>query len=310
MHSFTAENNAHPDKKVGSRALPEQEEYLENALEIKNLTKRYAGFTLDRVNLELPAGCIMGLIGENGAGKSTIIKLILDLVRRDEGEIRVLGEELTTENTELKEYIGVVMDECNFPEQMTRRNVGKMMAKCYRTWDQARFDALAEAFHLPQEKSVKDYSRGMKMKLSIAAALAHDSKILILDEATSGLDPIVRDEILDIFLEFIQDESHSVFISSHILSDLEKICDYIAFLHGGKVVFSEEKSRLLETYAVVKCSEQELSCLDPQAIVGSRKSSFGVSALVKRSAVPGSYVQDPATIEDIMLYHVKKGETA
>lgn len=280
---------------------------MSSALEIKNLTKRYPGFTLDHVSMELPAGCIMGLIGENGAGKSTIIRLILDLAKRDGGEITVLGETLTTENRSLKEHLGVVMDECNFPECMNLKEVGKMMKQCYRTWDQERFETLKKQFDLPEGKYVKEFSRGMKMKLSIAAALSHDSRLLILDEATSGLDPIVRDEILDIFLAFIQDESHSIFISSHIISDLERICDYITFLHEGRVVFSEEKEELLSKYVIVKCSEQELSCLDPGAVIGIRKNMFGVEALALREYVPGSYVQDPASIEDIMLYHVKHG---
>lgn len=281
---------------------------MSNALEIKNLTKMYPGFTLDHVNLELPTGCIMGLIGENGAGKSTTIRLLLDLAKRDGGEIRVLGEELTTEKRSLKEQIGVVMDECNFPECMNVKGIGRMMKKCYRTWDQNRFDALKTRFGLPEEKCVKDFSRGMQRKLSIAVALSHDSRLLILDEATSGLDPIVRDEILDLFLEFIQDENHSILLSSHIISDLEKICDYITFLHEGHVIFSEEKSELLEKYVIVKCSEQELDCLDPEAVIGVRRNSFGAEALVLREMVPDSYVRDPASVEEIMLYHVKGGK--
>lgn len=278
---------------------------MENALEIKGLTKRYEGFTLDGVSLTVPSGCIMGFIGENGAGKSTTIKLIMDLIKKDEGSVRVLGKEPDTENKLLKEQIGVVMDECNFPEYMTTGNIGRTLNSCYRTWNQNSFDQYCRKFGLPDDKPVKEYSRGMKRKLSIAAALSHDSRLLILDEATSGLDPIVRDEILDIFLEFIQDESHSILISSHILSDLEKICDYITFIHKGKIIFSEEKYELLDTYVIVKCSEADLKCLDPQAVVGFRKNSFGVEALVRRDRVPGGFVRDPATIEDIMLFYVK-----
>lgn len=279
---------------------------MEYALEIRGLTKHYTGFSLENVNLTLPAGCVMGLIGENGAGKSTMIKLILDLVKKDDGEIRVLGEALTTESRKLKEQIGVVMDECNFPACMKLAEIGNMMKQCYRTWDQKRFAQYQKKFELPTDRSVNEYSRGMKMKLSIAVALSHDSRLLILDEATSGLDPIVRDEILDIFLEFIQDESHSIFISSHILSDLEKICDYITFLHEGNVIFSEEKEVLLQKYAVVKCSAQEFEALDREAVVGVRRNSFGVEALVLRECIPSGCVHDPATIEDIMLYFVKK----
>ena len=189
-----------------------------NALEIKDVTKRYPGFTLGHLNLELPSGCIMGLIGENGAGKSTTIKLILDLVRKDSGQIRVLGEQYTAENLKLKEEVGVVMDECNFPECMNTGEVGRMLKGCYRTWDAGKFAVFCRQFGLSEHKCIKDYSRGMKTKLSIAAALSHGSRLLILDEATSGLDPVVRDEILDIFLDFIQDENNSVLISSHILT--------------------------------------------------------------------------------------------
>lgn len=278
-----------------------------NALEIKDVTKRYPGFTLGHLNLELPTGCIMGLIGENGAGKSTTIKLILDLVKKDSGQIRVLGEQYTAENLKLKEEVGVVMDECNFPECMNTGEVGRMLKGCYRTWDAGKFAVFCRQFGLSEHKCIKDYSRGMKTKLSIAAALSHGSRLLILDEATSGLDPVVRDEILDIFLDFIQDENNSVLISSHILSDLEKICDYIAFLHQGRLVFCDEKSALLEKYVIVKGSQQELSCLSPEAVKGIRTSSFGAEALVLKDSVPGGYVTDPASIEDIMLYHVKYG---
>lgn len=279
---------------------------MENALVIRDLTKKYSGFTLDRVNLELPTGCIMGLIGENGAGKSTTIKMILDLAEKDGGEITVLGETLTTESRALKEKVGVVMDECNFPECMKVEEIARMMQGCYGTWSTDRFERYREQFKLPRGKQVKDFSRGMKMKLSIAVALSHDSRLLILDEATSGLDPIVRDEILDIFLEYIQDENNSILISSHILSDLEKICDYIAFLHEGRIVFCEEKGALMEKFSVLKCAEKDLKAIDPRAVFGVRRNSFGVEALVLRSRVPAGFVCDPATIEDIMLYHVKR----
>lgn len=281
---------------------------MEYALEIRDVSKQYPGFSLDHINFALPTGCIMGLIGENGAGKSTTIKLILDLVKKDSGQIRVLGETLTTESRALKEKVGVVMDECNFPECMRIEEIGKMMKHCYRTWDADKFQRYQKKFGLSSGKRVKDCSRGVKMKLTIAVALSHDSRLLILDEATSGLDPIVRDEILDIFLDYIQDEKNSILISSHIISDLEKICDYITFLHEGKLIFSEEKSRLLETYSVLKCSGEELQAVDPAAIAGIRRNSFGVEALVRRSAVPEGLLQDAATIEDIMLYHVKKND--
>ncbi|RDU22491.1 ABC transporter ATP-binding protein [Anaerosacchariphilus polymeriproducens] len=281
---------------------------MDYALEIRNLTKKYNGFTLDHINLALPSGCIMGFIGENGAGKTTTIKLILDLIKKDSGEIYILGEEISKSQRILKEKIGVVMDECCFPENLDIKEINFIMKKIYKTWDESLFRQYYTRFGLKEKQPVKEYSRGMKMKLSITCALSHGSQILILDEATSGLDPIVRDEILDVFLEFIQDERHSIFISSHIISDLEKICDYITFLHKGKIIFNDSKDLLLEKYGVLKCSESELKTVDSSAIIGYRKSGFGVEALVEREKIAGSLLVDPASIEDIMLYYIREGK--
>ena len=281
---------------------------MENALEIKNLSKKYPEFTLDNINITLPAGCIMGFIGENGAGKSTTIKAILDLIEKDSGEITILGETNLSKNQRLKEHIGVVMDECSFPENLNAKEIDKVMKNCYKTWNRTKYMRYLDKFALSLKKPVKEYSRGMKMKLSIAVALSHDSKLLILDEATSGLDPIVRDEILDVFLDFIQDESHSVFISSHIISDLEKICDYITFIHDGKIIFSEVKDELLDKYTIIKCSEAEYSTIDKAAIIGRRKSSFGIEALALKKKIPSNIRTDNVNIEDIMLYFVKGEE--
>ena len=281
---------------------------MENALEIKNLSKKYPEFTLDNINITLPAGCIMGFIGENGAGKSTTIKAILDLIEKDSGEITILGETNLSKNQRLKEHIGVVMDECSFPENLNAKEIDKVMKNCYKTWNRTKYMGYLDKFALSLKKPVKEYSRGMKMKLSIAVALSHDSKLLILDEATSGLDPIVRDEILDVFLDFIQDESHSVFISSHIISDLEKICDYITFIHNGKIIFSEVKDELLDKYTIIKCSEAEYSTIDKAAIIGRRKSSFGIEALALKKKIPSNIRTDNVNIEDIMLYFVKGEE--
>lgn len=275
------------------------------AIEIQNLSKHYPNFTLDNLSLALPSGSIMGFIGENGAGKSTTIKLILDLIHRDSGEIQVMGQDLRT-CEDLKEHIGVVMDESSFPDNLRPREINTIMANCYKTWDSARFNAYLSTFSLPSNQPVKEFSRGMGMKLSIAVALSHDSKLLILDEPTSGLDPIVRNELLDLFLDFIQDESHSIFLSSHILSDLEKICDYIAFIHGGKLLFCEPKDVLLDRYRLVKCSEEDLQAIDSAFVAGKRRSAFGTEALVLKEAVPGGLVTDRPTIEDIMLYCVKE----
>lgn len=279
---------------------------MEYALKLENVTKEYKDFKLDHVNISLPKGCIMGFIGENGAGKSTTIKLILDLIKRDEGIITILGKDNKTELKSVKEYIGVVMDESSFPENLNAKEISKILKRVYKTWDENKFYKLLEKFSILQNKSIKDYSRGMKMKLSIAVSLSHDSKILIMDEATSGLDPIVREEILDIFLEFIQDESNSIFISSHIISDLEKICDYITFIHKGKIIFSESKDDLLDNYGILKCSEEELKNIESNIVKGIRKNKFGVEALILKNSIKGNYVIDKANIEDIMIFHIKE----
>lgn len=279
-----------------------------NALEIKKLSKKYPEFALDNINITLPAGCIMGFIGENGAGKSTTIKAILDLVKKDSGEITILGETNLSKNQRLKEHIGVVMDECSFPENLNAKEIDKVMKNCYKTWNRTKYMGYLDKFALSLKKPVKEYSRGMKMKLSIAVALSHDSKLLILDEATSGLDPIVRDEILEVFLDFIQDESHSIFISSHIISDLEKICDYITFIHNGKILLSEIKDELLDKYTIIKCSEGKYSTIDKSAIIGRRKSRFGIEALALKEKISNNIITDKVNIEDIMLYFVKGEE--
>ncbi len=277
-----------------------------NALNIKNLSKRYDDFALQDVTFSLPAGCIMGFIGENGAGKSTTINLILDLIEPDTGEIFVLEHSNRKDFAAVKEHVGVVLDESCFPEALSAQAINGILKRIFQTWDEQRFFALCVHFFLPEGKPIKEYSRGMKMKLSIAAALSHDTRLLIMDEATSGLDPIVRDEILDMLLEFIQDETHSVFMSSHIISDLEKISDYIAFIHKGKLLFCEEKDMLRAKYGIVKCSPTAFSALDKCSIKGQRHSAFGVEALVLKDQIPSSFTVEPASIEDIMVYMAKE----
>lgn len=278
---------------------------MTEALTLQNVTKRYQDFTLDHVSLSLPGGCIMGLIGENGAGKSTAMKLIFDLIRLDEGRITILGHDHKSLPMDVKEQIGAVFDESCFPENLNRREINRIMGSIYRTWDAGKFETMTDRFSLPKDKAVKDYSRGMKMKLAIAAALCHDTRLLILDEATGGLDPVVRDEILDVFLEFISDEKHSILMSSHIVTDIEKACDYVTLLHEGKVLFSEPKDELLDRFALLKCPAQELSRIDPAAIVGKRIGEFGAEALVRRSRIRGGYSLERAPLETVMLYFVK-----
>jgi len=276
------------------------------ALKIENLSKAYEGFALQNINLTLPGGCIMGFIGENGAGKSSTIKAALSLVQKDSGKISFYGQEFDQDDRDMKEQLGVVFDHACFSEEMKAKEIGNIMMHMYRTWDKFRFEGYIKQFRIPEKKAIKQYSRGMKMKLCLAVALSHDTKLLILDEATSGLDPVMREQLFDIFREFIQDEEHSILISSHILSDLEKICDYITFIHNGRIVLSESKDDLLESYRIVKCSKEELEVLDSEALIGTRINEFCAEALVKASGVPKGMTAEKATMEDIMIYHIKE----
>ena len=280
-----------------------------NAIEIKGLEKRYDGFQLGSFDLTLPSGCIMGLVGENGAGKSTTIKLIMNAIGRDAGEISVLGVDNRSAGfRDVKEDIGVVLDEAYFPEVMSARNVGKVMSLTYKNWDAAAFEGYLKKFSLAPDKIFKDYSRGMRMKLAIAAALSHGAKLLILDEATSGLDPMARDELLDIFNDFTRDENCSILLSSHIVSDLEKICDYIAFLHKGRLVLCEEKDRLLEEYALIRLTEERLRELPEESIISRRASGYATEALVLRGGIPAAIPTEHTSLEDIILFMAKGDE--
>ncbi len=277
-----------------------------NALEIKNLTKSYPGFTLDNLNLTLPSGCIMGLIGENGAGKSTTIKLILDMIHKDSGSIIILGKDNTDSIELTKEDIGVVMDEVGIPECLTVKQVGNVMKNTFRNWDDAEYARLAQKLALPDKKQFKEFSRGMKMKLGIAIALSHKAKLLILDEATSGLDPVVRDEVVEMFSDFTRDENHSILISSHIVSDLEKLCDYVAFLHKGKLLLCEEKDQLLAEYGLIHCTAEEIQNLPAEAIKYKKENPYGIEAMVLRSAVPANFNVSPISIEELFVFMVKE----
>ncbi len=278
------------------------------ALELRNVSKHYDKFDLQNINLVLPRGCIMGLIGENGAGKSTVIKLILNLIHRDGGEIDVLDLPAEVYSAERNAKIGVVMDECNIPDMFHVKHIDSVMRDLYPNWDSNQFFSLVREFGLPQDAKVKTFSRGMKMKLSIAIALSHHAELLILDEATSGLDPVVRDEILDMFQEFIQDENHAVLMASHITSDLEKVCDYITYITNGHIEISMEKDRLLEEYAVFKGTEEQLADIPTEAIVRVRRNPYGVEAMVHREQVNPAFALDRLTLEAVMLFF-NKGET-
>ena len=280
----------------------------DNALELRHVSRRLGDFELRDVNLTLPKGCILGLVGENGAGKSTTIRLLTGELRPDSGTVSVLDAEPGSPDfRSVKERLGVVLDDAWFPEILNARQVGTMMAMTYGSWDAALYESYLTRFALPREKNFKDYSRGMRMKLAIAVALAHRPEVLLLDEATAGLDPIVRDEVLEIFREFSEAEDHAILISSHILSDLEKLCDYIAFLHQGKLLFCQEKDRLLETYGLFVGTRQQAEELAEDAVLAREDSGFGgVRAIVRRDAVPACLPLEKPTVEDIILAMVRK----
>ena len=284
----------------------------ENALAVKGLTKAYRDFTLDHVSFEVPRGAIVGLIGENGAGKSTTLNAILGLVKKDAGSIEILGQPDEELSPQIRSQIGVVFDGNNYPDMLSARQLNRVFKNIYPHWDEARYLSLLKEMALPLDKAIKALSKGMKMKLSIAAALSHHASLLILDEATSGLDPVVRDDILDLFLDFVQDETHSILVSSHITSDLEKVADYIVFIHQGKVVFSKPKDELKYQYGIIRCGAAQFEALNKEEIIAYRKRDYEWEVLIAdRTAAQKKYpkaVVDPASIDDIMLLHVK-GET-
>ena len=282
-----------------------------NAIELSHINKSFGDFAIRDLNLTVPSGTICGLVGENGGGKSTTIRLLMGALRPDSGTASVLGTDVSSpEFREVKEDVGVVLDEAYFPESLNAVQVGKIMAATYRRWDQKLYDGYLKRFDLPPSKQFKDFSRGMRMKLAIAVALSHQPKLLVLDEATAGLDPIVRDEVLDIFNEFTREEDHSILISSHILSDLEKLCDYIAFIHQGNLLFCEEKDRLLEEYGIFTDSAEQLECLLPEAIVAREPNGYGgVRALIRRDLAPAGFQLEKPSVEDIVLFLVKGAKT-
>ena len=280
-----------------------------NALEIKNISKTYKNFKLDDVSFVLPCGHIMGLIGENGAGKSTIINCILDIIEKDSGSISVLGQKNDKNNVSLKENIGVVLDASEVYDNYTVKQVENIMKDVYKQWNHEVYDYYIQKFSLPLNKMIKDFSRGMKMKMAITIALSHQPKLLILDEATSGLDPIMRDEILDVFMEFVQDENHAILLSSHISSDLEKIADYITFIHEGKLILSTSKDELIYEYGLMKCRNDEFDMIDKEDIIRYRIKTYEVEILVKdREKMAKKYrncIVDPTKLDDIMMLYVK-----
>ena len=285
---------------------------MDAILQVENLTKQYPDFTLDHVSFSVPKGTIMGLIGENGAGKSTTINAILDLINKDDGTVAFWGQELSS-SKQIKENIGVVFDGINFYETLTPAKVGKISSAAYKQWDEHLYKEYLKRFQLPVDKEIKTLSKGMKMKLCIAVALSHKPKLLILDEATSGLDPVMRDDILDIFLEFVQDANHSIMMSSHISTDLEKVADYITFIHQGKVVFSKRKDELRYHYGLIRCGAAVFNQIDKKEVLAYRKDDYQWNVLVaEKEKAKRKYknaVVDDATIDDILLLYVKGVQT-
>ncbi len=279
---------------------------MTNAIEIKGLTKKYNDFTLDNISFDLPAGCIVGLIGENGAGKTTTIKTLLGMVKADSGTATVLGTAVGHDMSAVKEDIGVVLDEPGFPSCITPRKLDRILSSAYKNWNRDEYGKLIDRLGLPWDKEYGDFSRGMKMKLGIAAAMSHGAKLLLLDEPTGGLDPVVRDVVVELFLDFTREPDHSILISSHIVSDLEKLCDYIAFIHKGRLILFREKDALMEEYCLVRCDKAALDGVSAGDIMGRRDGEFATTAIMRRRAVPEGIVVEPLNIEELFVFTVKE----
>lgn len=282
---------------------------MEYSLYVEGLSKTFQTFKLENVSFKLPKGSIMGFVGENGAGKTTTIKLILNMLKKESGDVLMFGRDHIGEETEIKKNIGVILADGFFPDVLTLSQICKVMKSIYTDFDQDKFDAYVHEFKLNDQQSISEFSTGMKMKAKIATVLSHDPKLLILDEPTNGLDPVARAEVLDIFMEYIQDEEKSIFLSSHITGDLEKIADYITFIHDGKIIFSESREFLTDYYGILKCAKSELEEIDREDIVSKRVNRFGYELLIKgRQKIRRKYPEkiiDPASIDDIMLYYAK-----
>lgn len=280
---------------------------MNDILSLRQVEKQFDNFHLGPLDLDIKRGSVLGLIGENGAGKSTSIRLILSNIEEEEGEIYIFGKKKKDLTENERKKIAFVFDDLYLPQDMNLRQVEKFHSLFFGSlWESNMFWNLVEKFDLPRDKDLKLFSRGMQMKTSLILALSHNAELLILDEATSGLDPIARDDILDLLLDFIQDENKSILISSHILSDLEKIADEIAFIHKGKLIFLENKEDLKEKYGIATLTKDEFESLDKRFIIGVRKHSFGIECLIEKSLVPDGLDMDKAKIEDIMVFMIKE----
>lgn len=284
----------------------------ENAIEISGLTKRYDGFTLDDLSFNTAKGSIMGFIGQNGAGKTTTIKAILNIIKTDAGSVKLLGMDSVAEEIPIKERIAAVFDEIPFHDEFTAKNLDVILGDIYKNWNTQTFEQYLDRFALPRKKKIGKLSKGMKMKLQIACALSHGAELLIMDEATTGLDPVVRNEILDIFMEYIQDENHSIFMSSHITSDLEKVADSVTFIDKGKLLLTGYKDDILENHGVIKCGKDDYREIAAEDIVSARLTDFGAEVMVSdKAACKRKYsglVMDNTTLEEIMVFYVNQAK--
>ena len=290
--------------------MEEDMDEIKNVIELEKVTKDYGDFKLDNISFSVPEGSVCGFIGQNGAGKTTTINLILDVIKRDAGEIRVFGESVDKNSADLREDIGVVFAEMGFHEFMNGKDIDIMMKNIYKNWDEEAFFGYLKRFSLPSKKKCGTFSRGMQMKLQIAVALSHHAKLLIMDEPTSGLDPIVRNEMLDIFREFVIEEDHTILLSSHITEDLEKIADEVVFINGGKLVIAGNKDELLERHGLIKCRKEDAEKISEPLVVHKEISSLGAEILINdRHAAAKLYpdlLTEPASLEQIMLHYVSE----
>lgn len=279
-----------------------------NAVEIEGLTKKYDGFTLDNISFSVPKGSIMGFIGQNGSGKSTTIRAILNIIRRDSGTINIFGMDNITDEYTIKEKIAAVFDELPFHDDLNARQLSLILSDIFKEWSNDTFRSFLDRFNLPERKKFGKFSKGMKMKLQIAAALSHNADLLIMDEATTGLDPVVRNEILEIFLEYLQNENHSILMSSHITSDLEKIADSVTFINNGRILLSGYKDDILNNHCVIKCKKDDYKNIDPEDFISARITSVSAEVMMAdRDMCLKKYsglILDNTTLDEIMTFYV------
>ena len=282
---------------------------MENILEIKNLNKKYDDFALKDVSFSLPKGYVMGFVGENGSGKTTTIRSILNMAKIDSGKISVFGLDSVDDTIAIKEKSGVVFDSIYLAEHLNIIQIEQQLKPFYKDWDSKEFFSRIKEFDLPEKKKTGEFSKGMKMKLMIAIALSHKAELIILDEPTSGLDPVARDELLDILLEYIEDENRGVLFSTHITADVERIADYVTILHDGKVWFTGEKDKLSEKYAVIKGDENDIPANLKEKLIGFHSYRNGFDAMLETAylnEVPKSIEAEKASIDEILIYIAKE----